>query len=107
MMKITTALKCPCCQIVNKKGAEAPSFAKDHTVLSDNFGNHAGANGTAAFANSETQAVIHGDWRNQVNNHLDVVAWHYHFNAFWQFNGTGHISGTEIELRTVAFEERR
>ena len=37
---------------------------------------------------------------------LDVVAWHYHLYAFWQFDGTGHVSCTEVELWTVAFEER-
>ncbi|SAD96988.1 Uncharacterised protein [Enterobacter cloacae] len=42
----------------------------------------------------------------QSHNHLDVVAWHYHLYAFWQFDGTGHVSCTEVELWTVAFEER-
>src|SRR5690606_5008584 len=40
-------------------------------------------------------------------NHLDVVARHYHLDAFRQFAVTGHISRTEVELRTVALEERR
>ena len=37
---------------------------------------------------------------------LNVVTWHYHFNAFRQFAVTSHVSGTEVELWTVAFEER-
>ncbi len=42
----------------------------------------------------------------QGDNHLDVVARHYHLDAFRQFAVTGHVSGTEVELRTVALEER-
>src|SRR5690554_689808 len=72
----------------------------------DNLGNHAGANGTAAFADSEAQTFFHGDRSDQGNNQLDVVARHDHFHAFGQFAGTGHVSGTEVELRTVALEER-
>ncbi|CAI8735735.1 Anti restriction protein [Pseudomonas marginalis] len=37
---------------------------------------------------------------------MDVIAWHYHFNAFWQLAVTSHVSSTEVELWTVAFEER-
>src|SRR5690606_7962831 len=72
----------------------------------DDLGNHAGANGTAAFANRETQAFFHGDRSDQGHVQLDVVARHDHFNAFGQFAGTGHVSGPEVELRTVALEER-
>ncbi|SAS53375.1 Uncharacterised protein [Klebsiella pneumoniae] len=42
----------------------------------------------------------------QGNNHFDVVARHYHLYAFRQFDGASHVSSTEVELRTVAFEER-
>src|SRR5690606_28972769 len=42
----------------------------------------------------------------QSDSHLNVVTWHYHLNAFRQFAVTGHVSSTEVELRTVAFEER-
>ncbi|UYH33528.1 elongation factor Tu [Pseudomonas aeruginosa] len=37
---------------------------------------------------------------------IDVVARHYHLYAFRQFAVTGHVGGTEVELRTVALEER-
>src|SRR5690606_35319268 len=49
---------------------------------------------------------FHGDRSDQGDNHLDVVARHYHLNAFRQFAVTSHVSSTEVELRTVAFEER-
>src|SRR5690606_22944707 len=83
-----------------------PALPSQINRLLDNLGNHAGTNGTAAFANRETQAVVHGDRLDQGDNHLDVVARHYHLDAFRQFAVTGHVSGTEVELRTVALEER-
>ncbi|SFL06409.1 hypothetical protein SAMN05518863_11924, partial [Candidatus Pantoea symbiotica] len=74
--------------------------------LSDNISNNTRTNSTAAFTDCETQTLIHSDWLDQSNGHFYVVAWHYHLNAFWQLNVTGHVSSTEVELRTVAFEER-
>ncbi|SPW32011.1 Uncharacterised protein [Edwardsiella tarda] len=90
-----------------KKGAIAPFLVSlpDYRLL-DNFSNNARTNGTAAFADCEAQTVVHGDRVDQGNNHLDVVARHYHLYAFRQFDGTSHVSSTEVELRTVAFEER-
>src|SRR5690554_738752 len=74
--------------------------------LLDNLGDHAGTNGTAAFTNREAQAIFHGDRSDQGNSHFHVVTRHYHFNAFRQFTRTGYISSPEVELRTVALEER-
>src|SRR5690606_36764802 len=68
--------------------------------------NHAGANGTAAFADSEAHTFFHDDRSDQGHNQLEVVARHYQFHAFGQFAGSGHVSGTEVALRTVALEER-
>src|SRR5579871_1861374 len=70
------------------------------------FAHCAGANRTAAFANSETQPFVHGDGRNQLYLQAYVIARHHHFRAFGQFGHTSHIGGTEVELRPVAFEER-
>ncbi len=74
--------------------------------LLDDFGYDASADGTTAFTDSETQTIFHRDGFDQSDSHLDVVTWHYHFNAFWQFAVTSHVSSTEVELWTVAFEER-
>jgi len=79
---------------------------KNYQRLSDNFSNNTSTHGTAAFTDCETQTVVHRDWVDQGNNHVHVVTRHYHLNAFWQFDGTGHVSCTEVELWTVAFEER-
>src|SRR5690606_3987916 len=91
------------------KKSQADYYAglnKTDQRLFDDLGNHAGTNGTTTFANCEAQTFFHGDRSNQGDNHFDVVARHYHFYAFRQFAVTGHVSGTEVELRTVAFEER-
>ncbi len=74
--------------------------------LLDDFGYDASADGTTAFTDSEAQTIFHRDGFDQSDSHLDVVTWHYHFNAFWQLAVTSHVSSTEVELWTVAFEER-
>src|SRR6185437_3781391 len=70
-------------------------------------GDDAGAYGSAAFANSEAQPVIHRDWRDQLHVHRNIVARHHHFSAFRQLHDTGHVGRAEIELRPVIGEERR
>ena len=60
----------------------------------------------AAFTNSEAQTFFHSNRSNQLNVHTDVVAGHNHFNAFRQFDRAGNVSCTEVELRTIALEER-
>ena len=58
--------------------ASAPNHA---SCLVDDLGNDARAYSTSAFADRETQSVIHRNRTDQLNNHLDVVAWHHHLNA--------------------------
>src|SRR5471032_2717025 len=89
-----------------KRGLSQNLEASSHHLLSDDFGYDASADGTTAFTDSETQTIFHCDGFDQGDNHFDVVAWHYHFNAFRQFAVTSHVSSTEVELWTVAFEER-
>src|SRR5690606_30672733 len=83
-----------------------PACLEQINRLFDDLGNHTGADGTTTFANREAQTIFHGDRSDQGDNHLDVVTRHDHFHAFRQFAVTGHVSGTEVELRTVALEER-
>ncbi|EAQ46716.1 ISxac3 transposase [Roseobacter sp. MED193] len=71
------------------------------------FGNDAGANGAAAFADRKAQTVFHRDRGDQFNVELQVVAWHNHLGALGQSNGAGDICGPEVELWTVVREERR
>ena len=41
-----------------------------------------------------------------VHLHVDVVAGHDHFNAIGQLDVAGNVGGAEVELRTIAVEER-
>src|SRR5574340_49072 len=70
------------------------------------LGPDAGTDGAAAFTDGKTQTFIHGDRGNQGNLDADVVARHDHLGAGRQFNAAGDVGGTEVELRTVAVEER-
>ena len=39
--------------------------------------------------------------------HVDVVAGHDHFNALGKGDVAGNVGRAEVELRTIAVEERR
>ena len=69
------------------------------------LGNNAGTDSTAAFTDSETQALFDSDGGDQLNIHLHVVAGHAHLSAFGQSDDAGNVGGTEIELRTIVVEE--
>ena len=60
----------------------------------------------AALADSETQALFHGNGGDQLNMHIDVVAGHAHLGALGQGDDAGNVGGAEVELRTIAIEER-
>ena len=71
-----------------------------------NLGDNAGADGTTALADSETQLLVHSDRGDQRALHVHVVARHNHLNALRQLDVAGNVGGTEVELRTVVVEER-
>src|SRR5690606_35158633 len=75
--------------------------------LFDNFGDDAGADGSAALADGEAQALVHGDRLDQLHFHLHVVARHHHLRALRQRHRPRHVRRPEVELRTVVREERR
>src|SRR3954469_7754687 len=75
--------------------------------LLDDFGDDAGADGTAALADREAQALIHGDGLDQLDVHVRVVARHDHFLALRQLHRARHVRRAEVELRAVVVEERR
>ena len=56
-------------------------FFKSDQLLLDDLGNTASANGTGAFADSETQTLIHSNRLDQDDGHVDVVARHDHLGA--------------------------
>src|SRR5438874_1749266 len=74
-------------------------------ILIQNFAHATGANGFAAFANGEANRLFHRDGGNQLDLNGDVIARHDHFDAIWQLDRPGHISGAEIKLRPVIGKE--
>ncbi|BBG29096.1 anti restriction protein [Zymobacter palmae] len=83
----------------------SPFMCRSYQLFND-LGNNTSTYGAATFTDCETQTIFHCDRSDQRNFHGDVIARHYHFNAFRQFTSTSYVSGTEVELRTIAFEER-
>ena len=91
----------------HKKSRErifAPGFFQK-LVLND-VDDDAGTNGTAAFTDSEAEAILDGDRGDKLDVHVDVIAGHAHLNAVGQRNDAGHVGGTEVELGSVVVEER-
>src|SRR3954463_15857309 len=76
-------------------------------VLLGDLGDPARADGAAAFADGEAQALLHGDGLDQLDLHLGVVARHDHLGALGEGDDAGHVRRTEVELRAVVVEERR
>src|SRR5437667_9736669 len=77
----------------------------ERRLLIQNFAHATGANGFAAFANGEANRLFHRDRRNQLDLNGDVIARHDHFDAIWQLDRPGHVSGAEIKLRPVVGKE--
>lgn len=61
---------------------------------------------SAALADCKPQSFLDGDVCDQLNRHLDVVSRHYHLYALRQLNNTCYVRRSEVELRSVAVEER-
>src|SRR5690242_3433466 len=74
--------------------------------LLDDLGDGAGADGAAALADCEAQALVHGDRLDQLDGHLGVVAGHDHLDVLLQLDDAGDVGRAEVELRPVALEER-
>src|SRR5262249_36288117 len=62
-----------------------------------------GADGPAAFADGEPQALVHGDGHalHQLDGNLHVVAGHAHLDARREGDRAGHVGRAEVELRLV------
>src|ERR1700679_2490631 len=70
------------------------------------LGDGACSDGPAALADGEAQTLLHGHWSVQRDLQLDVVAGHAHLRACRQLRRTRHVRRAEVELRTVAVEQR-
>src|ERR1700761_5484328 len=78
-----------------------------NTALLQDLRDDAGAALLAALADGKAQAFLHRNRADQLHVNLDVVPRHDHLNAFRQLDRTRHIRRAEVELRAIAFEERR
>ena len=72
----------------------------------ENLGNDTRTDGSATLTDSETQTLFASDGGNQLDSHINVIARTAHLNALGELDGAGNVGGSEIELRTVACEER-
>src|SRR5688572_23574684 len=77
------------------------------SLLLENFRYDAGANRAATLSDSEAKSFVHRDRRDELDRHLNVVAWHHHLHPLWQLYTSSHVGRTEVELGAVALEERR
>src|ERR1700679_1807881 len=71
------------------------------------FRNRSGADGSAAFADREAETLLHRHRRMQLDLQADVVSRHHHLGACRQLRRARHVRRPEVELRTIAVEERR
>src|SRR5512145_2927138 len=94
-------------RILGPATASSSPFLSSSSSLLDDLGHAAGADGAAALADREAQALLHRDRRDQLDGDLDVVAGHHHLDALGQVQRPGHIRRAEVELGPVAVEERR
>src|SRR5215469_7286091 len=75
--------------------------------LLDDLGDRARTYSASALADSEAQTLLHGHRGVQRDLQRDVVARHHHLRTRRQLGRSRHVRGAEVELRTVAVEERR
>src|SRR3954468_14418190 len=75
--------------------------------LFNDLADRAGADRAAAFTNRETGALLERDRGVQRRGDRRVVARHHHLDAFRQLQRAGDVGRSDVELRTVAVEERR
>src|SRR5689334_4683480 len=80
---------------------------RERSASSEDLGDDSGADGPSALADGEPQALLHRDRSDQLDGDLHVVAGHDHLDARRQLRRAGHVGGPEVELRTIAVEERR
>src|SRR5438045_7197143 len=90
-----------------KKREPSPGLRSPDIGLLDNFSDAPGSAGPPTFTNGETLPLLHRQRRDQLHVHTDVVAGHEHLDALRQGHISSHVTGAEIELRTVLVKKWR
>ena len=80
--------------------------AAESGILVEDFGDLTRTYSAAAFTDGETQTLVASNRSDEVNDDLNVVAGHYHFNAFGKSDLTCNVEGTDVELGTIVVVER-
>src|SRR5882724_5656627 len=83
------------------------SYTPAETFSLDDFCDDAGADGSAALADGEAQALFHGDGGNELDRDAHVVPGHHHLLVLGQLHRPGDVGRAEVKLRPVVVEERR
>src|SRR5215204_1270511 len=91
----------------SSKIPDCPTTCRPAYLLLRDVGDRSGADRAAAFANRELRALLERDRGDQLHADAGVVARHDHLDAFVEMQCAGHVRGADVELRTVAVEERR
>src|SRR6185312_1330997 len=76
-------------------------------TLLNNLRDRARAHRMSTFTDGKAQAFLHRHRRDQLNHQLHIVARHHHLRSRGQLSNSGHVSRSQIKLRTVSLEERR
>src|SRR5689334_21929024 len=92
-------------------------FLSDHTEgrleragpwpLLETLGDDPRAYGEPPLADREPKSLVHGDRRDELDRHLDVVSRHHHLGALRKVRSPRDVGRPEVELRAIAREERR
>lgn len=72
----------------------------------DDFDNPSDADGATVFANGEMHVLLQRNRAGELDGHLGVVAGHDLLDALGETDVSRHVRGADVELRTVAGEER-
>src|SRR4029077_11451751 len=91
----------------SSKRRSARTGALSSLPLFNDFGDDARAHGATALTDGETQLLLHGDRRDELDVDRHVVAGHHHLRAGRQRYYARHVGRAEVELRPVVGEERR
>ena len=82
------------------------SLPHRHSPLFDYLGDDAGTDCLAALPDGKAEFLLKGDGGDELDGERHVVAGHDHLDAFGKLGHAGHVGGSEVELGTVAGEER-